>query len=142
MVRMSAVMGIVLFLSACQPDKPETPSSPTALQKLTIGSSRTWRLQALAIAGTTEPIPPCLSDDRWTFRSDGTTTLQNPNPCLSGEPSPTVSGSFRFTNNDRFLVLTLNGLTETRELIQLSDNLLVWSYMGDDGRLHEETWIP
>jgi hypothetical protein len=32
--------------------------------------------------------------------------------------------------------------TEVREIIQLSNNLLVWSYINDEGKTTEETWIP
>ncbi len=133
---------IALGVYSCQPDQPQ-PSGPDALQQLSGGSSRTWRLQTLAIAGSSQPIPSCRSDDRWTFRSDGSLTLQNPTTCSSDEFSPTATGTFRFTNNDRFLVLTLpNDYTEVREITQLSNNLMTWTYAGPDGNTWEETWIP
>ncbi len=132
----------LLLLWSCQPDKPEPTSTQDALQLLTASSSRTWRLQTLAIAGTTQPIPACRSDDRWTFRNDYALTFQNPTTCTSDEPAPITNGSFRLTNGNRFLTLSLGPTTEVREIIQLSNNLLVWSYIGDEGKTIEETWIP
>lgn len=141
-MRWLLLIAIALGFWACQPDKPQ-PSAPDPTTTLTGGSSRTWRLQTLAIAGTSQPITPCQSDDRWTFRKDASLTFQNPTPCNSGELSPSANGTYRFTNNNRFLVITLpNDLTELREIIQLSDNLLVWTYTGPDGNVWEETWIP
>jgi len=35
-----------------------------------------------------------------------------------------------------------NSLFLTREIIQLSDNLLVWEYTGEGGKLVQETWVP
>jgi hypothetical protein len=131
-----------LLLWSCQPDKPQPNPSSDPLQLLTGGSARTWRLQTLAIAGTTQPLPPCRSDDRWTFRSDQSLSFQNPTTCLPNEPSPSATGTFRFTNNNRFLTLSLGSTTETREIIQLSENLLVWTYINDEGKTTEETWIP
>jgi hypothetical protein len=131
-----------LLLWSCQPDKPQPNPSSDPLQLLTGGSARTWRLQTLAIAGTTQPLPPCRSDDRWTFRSDQSLSFQNPTPSLPHEPSPSATGTFRFTNNNRSLTLSLSSTTETREIIQLSENLLVWTYINDEGKTTEETWIP
>ena len=131
-----------LLLWSCQPDKPQPNPSSDPLQLLTGGSARTWRLQTLAIAGTTQPLPPCRSDDRWTFRSDQSLSFQNPTTCTTDEPTPTTNGSFRFTNDNRFLTLSLGSTTETREIIQLSENLLVWTYINDEGKTTEETWIP
>jgi len=140
-MRPSLVIVLLLFWG-CQPDKPEPNSSTNSLQLLTGGSSRTWRLQALAIAGTTQPLPPCRTDDRWTFRSNQSLLFQNPTPCLSSEPTPSDTGTFRFTNNNRFLSLSLTSSVETREIIQLSENLLVWTYINDEGKVCEETWVP
>jgi hypothetical protein len=141
-MRTAALALLTLLLWSCQPDKPEPAPAQDALQRLTGGSSRTWRLQTLAIAGTTEPLPACRSDDRWTFRSDFSLTFQNPTTCTPDEPTPTTNGSFRLTNDNRFLTLSLGPTTEVREIIQLSNNLLVWSYINDEGKTTEETWIP
>jgi hypothetical protein len=141
-MRTAALALLTFLLWSCQPDKPEPPPAQDALQRLTGGSSRTWRLQTLAIAGTTEPLPSCRSDDRWTFRSDFSLTFQNPTTCTTDEPTPTTNGSFRLTNDNRFLTLSLGPTTEVREIIQLSNNLLVWSYINDEGKTTEETWIP
>ncbi len=141
-MRTAALALLTFLLWSCQPDKPEPAPTQDTLQRLTGGSSRTWRLQTLAIAGTTEPLPACRSDDRWTFRSDFSLTFQNPTTCTTDEPTPTTNGSFRLTNDNRFLTLSLGPTTEVREIIQLSNNLLVWSYINDEGKTTEETWIP
>jgi len=133
---------LTLLLWSCQPDNPQPTPTQDAHQLLTGGSSRTWRLQTLAIAGTTQPLPACRSDDRWTFRIDSSLTFQNPTTCTSDEPAPTTNGSFRLTNSNRFLTLVLDSTLEVREIIQLSNNLLVWSYINDEGKTTEETWIP
>lgn len=136
---------VLLFFWACQPDKPDPNSTtPTALQRLTGGSSRTWRLQTLSRRGSSEPIPPCRADDRWTFRSDNTASLQNPTPCIPNDPDdpPALSGQWRFSNGERFLVVEGQGFFMSREIIQLTDNILVWEYTGDGGDLIQETWVP
>ncbi len=140
-MRILLLVTLLLFWG-CQPDKPEPASSTTSLELLTGGSSRTWRLQTLAIAGNTQPLPPCRTDDRWTFRSNQSLSFQNPTTCTNSEPTPSDSGTFRFTNNNRFLSLYLTNSVETREIIQLSNNLLVWTYTDDEGKVCEETWVP
>ncbi len=132
-----------LVWTGCQPDKKDTPT-PDSTQLLTGGSSRTWRLQTLSVRGSSQAIPPCRADDRWTFRSDGTGTFQNSTPCDPNDPndpSPSVSIRWRFTNNNRYLAIEGTNYFATYEVIQLSDNILVWEYTGSDG-LVQETWIP
>lgn len=144
MYRLAALIGLGFLVSTgCQPDK-EAPTSPSTAQRLTGGGSRTWRLQTLSVRGSSQPIPPCRADDRWTFRSDGTGTLQNPTPCEPGDPadpSPSLAIRWRLTNNDRFLVIEGNNYFANNEIIQLSDNILVWEYTGAEG-LIQETWVP
>lgn len=144
MYRLIGLIGAVLFLSTgCQPDKEETPA-PNIAQRLTGGSSRTWRLQTLSVRGSSQPIPPCRADDRWTFRSDGTGSLQNLTPCDPNDPSdpsPSLTIRWRLTNSDRFLVIEGNNFFASNELIQVSDNILVWEYTGAEG-LTQETWVP
>lgn len=133
-----------LILIGCQPDEPQ-PTAPTAAARLTGGSSRTWRLQTLSVGGSSQPIPPCRADDRWTFRSDGAATLQNPTACDANDPddpSPSISARWRLTNGDRFLIIEGPNLFLSREIIQLSDNILVWEYTGPSGNLTQETWVP
>ncbi len=144
--QLAVAVGLAFFLGVgCQPDKPQPTSSPNAAALLTGGSSRTWRMQARSVGGSSTAIEPCRADDRWTFRSDQTATWQNPTPCQSNDPndpSPSVSVGWRLTNGDRFLVMEGNSLFLTREIIQLSDNLLVWEYTGEGGKLVQETWVP
>lgn len=140
-MRFALVLALLLFWG-CQPDKPEPTASTDLLQLLTGGSSRTWRLQTLLIAGNTQPLPACRTDDRWTFRANQSFTFQNPTPCQNDEPTPSDTGTFRFTNNNRFLYLSLSTFAETREIIQLTNNLLVWTYINDEGKVCEETWVP
>lgn len=139
-----ALLLLTLFIEACQPDKP-APASPTTATLLTGGNSRTWRLQTLSERGNSQPIPPCRADDRWTFRSDGSGTFQNPTACDANDPNdptPSASIQWRLTNSDRFLVIQNQTLFLNREIIQLSDNILVWEYTGSSGALVQETWVP
>ncbi|MCX7607342.1 MAG: lipocalin family protein, partial [Bacteroidia bacterium] len=125
-------------------DKPQ-PSTPDAAARLTGGSSRTWRLQTLSVRGSSQPIPACRADDRWTFRSDGSVSLQNTTPCDVSDPddpTPGASARWRFTNGDRFLIIEGQGFFLNREVIQLTENVLVWEYTGAGGELFQETWVP
>lgn len=144
--QVGTAVGFWFFLGvACQPDKPQPANSPDTVALLTGGSSRTWRMQTRSVGGTGTAIEPCRADDRWTFRSDQTATWQNSTPCQSNDPndpSPSVSARWRLTNSNRFLVIEGASLFLTREIIQLSDNLLVWEYTGEGGKLVQETWVP
>ncbi|MCS7152664.1 MAG: lipocalin family protein [Bacteroidia bacterium] len=143
-MRRAIPLGVLLLFWACQPERP-APSNPSSVeQRLTGGSSRTWRLQTLSRRGASEPIPPCRTDDRWTFRSDKTAALQNPTACQANDPDdpPSLSASWRLSNGDRFIVVEGQGFFMTREIIQLTDNILVWEYTGDGGDLIQETWVP
>ncbi|MCX8112406.1 MAG: lipocalin family protein [Bacteroidia bacterium] len=138
-------LALLVMLWGCQPDKPApNTSSPAAEELLTGGGSRTWRLQALTRAGSSQPIPPCRADDRWTFRSDKGASLQNPTLCSSNDPNdpPSLNAQWSFSNGNRFLIVEGQGFFMTREIIQLSDNLLVWEYTGEGGELIQETWVP
>jgi len=141
---LASLLLLALLIEACQPDQP-TPTSPNTAALLTGGSSRTWRLQTLSEGGNSQPIPPCRADDRWTFRSDGSGTFQNPTACTTNDPNdptPSASIQWRLTNSDRFLVIQNQTLFLNREIIQLSDNILVWEYTGSGGALVQETWVP
>ncbi|MCS6895931.1 MAG: lipocalin family protein [Bacteroidia bacterium] len=138
-------VSVLIFFWACQPDNPDpSGSSSTMTQRLTGGSSRTWRLQTLSFRGSSQPIPPCRADDRWTFSSDGNASLQNPNPCEQNSPEdpPSLSARWRFSNGERFIVVEGQSFFMNREIIQLTDNQLVWEYSGDGGDLVQETWVP
>ncbi|MEN3041429.1 MAG: lipocalin family protein [Bacteroidia bacterium] len=141
------IAGVVTLFAiwACQPDRPDPDSaSPTMTQRLTGGGSRTWRLQTLAIRGSSQPIPSCRADDRWTFSSSGAASFQNPTLCTPNSPDdpPSLSAQWRFTNGERFIVVEGQSFFMNREIIQLTDNQLVWEYSGDDGNLIQETWVP
>lgn len=142
---MTLMLGLGIISWGCQPDKPDPDSTtPTAEARLTGGSSRTWRLQTLTRRGSSVPLPSCRSDDRWTFRTDRSASLQNPSPCSSGDPDEptTLSAQWRFSNGDRFLIVEGQGFFMSRAIIQLTDNLLVWEYTGEGGDLFQETWVP
>jgi outer membrane biosynthesis protein TonB len=73
-----------LLFWSCQPDKPQPNPSSNPLQLLTGGSARTWRLQTLAIAGTTQPLPPAAPT------TDGPSAPTSPYPSKTPPPaSPT-----------------------------------------------------
>ncbi|MCS7297380.1 MAG: lipocalin family protein [Bacteroidia bacterium] len=135
----------VIFFWACEPDKPAGSSvSPTVSERLSGGGERVWRLQTISIRGSSQAVPPCRSDDRWTFRSDQTASLQNPSACIPGDPDdpPAVSGRWRLSNADRFLIVEGSGFYMSREIIQLTDRQLVWEYTGSEGELIQESWVP
>ncbi|MCS7188760.1 MAG: lipocalin family protein [Bacteroidia bacterium] len=137
-------LGLIFIFTGCQPDTPP-PSNPPGASRLTGQSSRTWRLQTLSIRGSSEPIPPCRADDRWTFYVDGRAVLQNPTPCTANDPddpSPNATGQWRFTNNERSLIIEGQNIFFNRVIIQLTDNTLVWEYTGEGGALVQETWVP
>lgn len=141
---LSGGLAVIVLFSACQPDKPQPDNTSTVEQYLTGGGSRTWRLQTLTRRGASEPIPPCRADDRWTFRTDKSASLQNPTACDVNDPLdlPTLSAQWRLSNGDRFLIVEGQGFFMSRELIQITDNILVWEYTGEGGDLIQETWVP
>ncbi|MCS7162910.1 MAG: lipocalin family protein [Bacteroidia bacterium] len=146
--RLTVGIGVSMLALACQPEKPNSSSSADLEAKLTSGSARTWRLQSRLVGGRSEPIQTsCRADDRWTFRQDGTTTLQNPSPCDAEDPtdpSPTYSGKWRLINQGQFLEVRDNDGTFRlgRQIVQLTDNILTWEYTGERGALVQESWVP
>lgn len=141
-LRVLALTIWLLFLWQCKPDKEDKNPPDAFVSSLTGSGSKTWRMQNLAIAGVSQPLPNCRQDDRWTFKSDNTCTYQNSVPC-GAEDKSSFSGSWRGTNSNRFIVVEAGGgLTYSYEVIQLSENLLVWEYVNGEGKLVQESWVP
>ncbi|MGQ9864220.1 MAG: lipocalin family protein [Bacteroidia bacterium] len=141
-VRILALTWGLLFLWRCKPDDKGTPPVDAFVSSLTGSGSKTWRMQNLAVSGSSQPLPNCRQDDRWVFRSDNTCSYQNATMCGSGD-TPPFSGSWRAANSNRYIIVEASGgVTYSHEVIQLSENLLVWEYVGSGGELIQETWVP
>lgn len=117
---LSCIMLLALvFISSCSKDNEPT------LSRLQLLTQKPWKLKSTSIAGIGSSPPASFSaDDTHTFNADGG-YLFDEGPTKEDASYPqTISGSWEFAENEKFIKLAYSGLTFNQEIIELNSNTL------------------
>lgn len=131
------IAGALIVFSSCKKDNSTDSGSTTSAKTTTIISS-SWMVEsAVARSGSTElpqTVTPCLTDNVFTFKSDGTGTMtEGANVCAGY--SATNNFNWSFANNETALNVTgisINGVAGPFKILELTNTRLS---LGKDSTL-------
>jgi len=101
--------GLTLLTACGKDDETPTPPAPapskTAL--LAADGAKNWRYFRFTIDNVAQPLAACQTDDRYTYRINGTMVVDNAGTACDALDE-TRTGTWRFINNETQVVQQLN----------------------------------
>ncbi|HMP98752.1 MAG TPA: lipocalin family protein [Cyclobacteriaceae bacterium] len=109
------IIALLLF-SSCKEDDPDPSLSKTELL-----TASPWSPTEVKLSGFSGPVDACTADDVYTFSTNGTFTFdEGPTKCEDEDPQA-YSGTWEFNSAETFLILSQDGFTIEKEILELSD---------------------
>ncbi len=137
-----AVLKILTFsfilISAASCKKSDTTTPPvTPKSKTTIHTQNAWKLQTAAVEANkdgvaendvTSLLPACKFDNTYTFKTDGTGTMDEATAKCVGTDPQTVAYTWVFKSTETILSGTFSFTNSDATIISMNDTNLVVAY--------------
>ncbi|KAB2914907.1 MAG: DUF5004 domain-containing protein [Bacteroidetes bacterium] len=136
------VLSSLLCFTACKKDEETSTPQKTKSELL---SAKPWKMTALTVnpainAGGTmitdiyAQMQACDKDDVYSFKSDKTYTQEEgATKCDPNDPQVSEAGTWTFSSDEKQIVQTSSGSTESSTLVELTETKLVISNTETDG---------
>ena len=137
------IIASLISVSACKKD--EDNNSTPQKTKSELLSAKPWKITALTVspainAGGTmitdiyAQMQACDKDDIYSFKSDKTYMQEEgATKCDPNDPQVSEAGTWTFSSDEKQIVQTSNGSTESSALVELTETKLVISTTEVDG---------
>lgn len=131
------IIASIVSLGACKKDEDNTSATPKTKSELL--TAKPWKLSALTVSpaynvgGTMitdfyAQMQACDKDDIYSFKSDKTFTQEEgATKCDPNDPQVSDAGTWTFSSDEKQLVQTSSGSTESSTIVDLTDSKMILS---------------